>query len=166
VLQLSKIRAHLGKLQTTSLLHGWWGKHLHKDCPEKGNPSSTPTSYNGKLIEGETAHPPNYRSCRHAKGEMTHPSNYRSCRHAKGEMAHPSNYRSCRHAKGEMVHLSNYRSCRHAQGEMAYPTNYRSCGHAKEQMQKRKTQKSPKTTNERAFSSKFTTPALFFAAVL
>jgi hypothetical protein len=43
---------------------------MHRDCPEKGNTSSTPTCCNCQLAEGETAHPANYRDCRHAKEEM------------------------------------------------------------------------------------------------
>jgi hypothetical protein len=46
------------------------GGHLHKDCPEKGNGSSTPGCCNCQLAEGERAHPANYRGCRHAKEEM------------------------------------------------------------------------------------------------
>jgi hypothetical protein len=46
------------------------GGHLHKDCPEKGNASSTPACCNCQLAEGEKAHPANYRGCKHAKEEM------------------------------------------------------------------------------------------------
>jgi hypothetical protein len=46
------------------------GCHLHGDCPEKGNPTSTPACCNCQLAEGETEHPANYRRCRHAKEEM------------------------------------------------------------------------------------------------
>jgi hypothetical protein len=46
------------------------GNHLHKDCPDKENTSSTPTCCNCQLAERETAHPSNYRGCRHAKEEM------------------------------------------------------------------------------------------------
>jgi hypothetical protein len=45
-----------------------WG-HLHKDCLEKGNASSTPTCCNCQLTEGEAAYPFNYHGCRHAKEE-------------------------------------------------------------------------------------------------
>jgi hypothetical protein len=44
--------------------------HLHKACPEKGNPSSTPTCSTCNLIEGETAHPSKHRGCRYAKEEI------------------------------------------------------------------------------------------------
>jgi hypothetical protein len=46
------------------------GGHLHRDCPEKENASSTPACCNCQLVEGETEHPANYRGCRHAKEEM------------------------------------------------------------------------------------------------
>jgi hypothetical protein len=46
------------------------GGHLHKECPEKGNAASTPACCNCQLVEGETAHPANYRGCRHAKEEL------------------------------------------------------------------------------------------------
>jgi hypothetical protein len=49
----------------------WFGgSHLHKDCPEKGNASSTPASCNCQLTEGEKAHPANYRGCRYSEEEM------------------------------------------------------------------------------------------------
>jgi hypothetical protein len=43
---------------------------MHSDCQEKGNASSTPVCCNCQLAEGETAHPANYRGCRHAKETM------------------------------------------------------------------------------------------------
>jgi hypothetical protein len=46
------------------------GGHLHKDCLEKGNASSTPACCNCQLVDGEKAHPDNYRGCKHAKEEM------------------------------------------------------------------------------------------------
>lgn len=78
------------------------GGHLHKECPEKENASSTPACCNCKLAEGEKAHPANYRGCRHAK----------------------------------------------------------------EELQKKKTQRTTKTTTARVFSSNITTPGVSFAAAL
>jgi hypothetical protein len=46
------------------------GGHLHRDCQVKGNASSTPGCCNCQLTEGQTAHPTNYRGCKHAKEEM------------------------------------------------------------------------------------------------
>jgi hypothetical protein len=46
------------------------GGHLHRECPEKGNTTSTPTCCNCRLAEGENPHSANYRGCRHAKEEM------------------------------------------------------------------------------------------------
>jgi hypothetical protein len=46
------------------------GGHLHKECPEKGNTSSTPACCNCQLAIGEKAHPANYRGRRYAKEEM------------------------------------------------------------------------------------------------
>jgi hypothetical protein len=46
------------------------GGHLHRDCPEKGNASSTLACCNCQLAKGETVHPANYRGYRHAKEEM------------------------------------------------------------------------------------------------
>jgi hypothetical protein len=43
---------------------------MHRDCPKKGNASSTLACCNCQLAEGEKAHPANYRSCRHAKEEL------------------------------------------------------------------------------------------------
>jgi hypothetical protein len=40
------------------------GGQQHKDCPEKGNISSTPTYCMCRLAEREYQHPANYRSCR------------------------------------------------------------------------------------------------------
>jgi hypothetical protein len=46
------------------------GGHLHKECPEKENTSSTPSCCNCKLAEGEKPHPSNYRGCSRAKDEI------------------------------------------------------------------------------------------------
>jgi hypothetical protein len=46
------------------------GGHLHRDCPEKKNASSTQACCNCQLAEGETTHPANYRGCRLAAEEM------------------------------------------------------------------------------------------------
>jgi hypothetical protein len=43
---------------------------VQKECPEKGNTSSTPTCCTSRLAEGENPHPANYWGCRHAKEEM------------------------------------------------------------------------------------------------
>jgi hypothetical protein len=63
VLQLPEVWPRLGQSQTTSplLLVGGGGGHLHKNCAEQGNASSTPTCCNCHLAEGEKAHPSNYR---------------------------------------------------------------------------------------------------------
>jgi hypothetical protein len=52
-----------------------------------------------------------------------------------------------------------------ADGEKAHPANYRGCRHAKEELQKRKSQITPKTTTGRVFSN-LTTPGISFAAAL
>jgi hypothetical protein len=46
------------------------GGHLHKECPEKQNPNSTPACCNCRLAEGEKAHPDNYWGCKHAREEL------------------------------------------------------------------------------------------------
>jgi hypothetical protein len=46
------------------------GGHLHKECPEKDNSSSTPTCCNCRLAEGEKHQRPNYRGCSHATEEL------------------------------------------------------------------------------------------------
>jgi hypothetical protein len=43
---------------------------MHKNSPEKGNATSTPTCCNCQLAEREKAHPANYRGCRHAKEHL------------------------------------------------------------------------------------------------
>jgi hypothetical protein len=49
----------------------WCGVYnVHRDCPKKENPSSTSIFCKCRLIEGETAHPSDYRVCRDAKEEM------------------------------------------------------------------------------------------------
>jgi hypothetical protein len=57
-------------------------------------------------------------------------------------------------------------NCRLAEGEKVHPANYRGCRHAKEELQKRKSQRTPKTTTGRVFSSNLTTPSVSFAAAL
>jgi hypothetical protein len=52
------------------------------------------------------------------------------------------------------------------EGEKAHPANYRGCRHAKEELQKRKLQRTPKTTTGKVFSSNLTTPGISFAAAL
>jgi hypothetical protein len=52
-----------------------------------------------------------------------------------------------------------------AQGVKAHPANYRGCRHAKEQLQKRKSQRTPKTTTKRVFSNLKTIGASFAAAL-
>jgi hypothetical protein len=51
-------------------------------------------------------------------------------------------------------------------GEKAHPTNYRGYRHTKEELQKKKSQRTPKTATGRVFSSNLTTPGISFAAVL
>jgi hypothetical protein len=46
------------------------GGHLHKECPEKDNASSTPVCCNCRLAEGKKPHPANYHSWSHAKEEL------------------------------------------------------------------------------------------------
>jgi hypothetical protein len=53
-----------------------------------------------------------------------------------------------------------------AEGEKAHPANYRGCKHVREELQKRKAQKTPKTTTGRVFSSYRITPGVSFAAAL
>jgi hypothetical protein len=43
---------------------------LHKECPKKGNASSTPACCNCRFADGEKPHPANYRGCSHAKEEL------------------------------------------------------------------------------------------------
>jgi hypothetical protein len=52
-----------------------------------------------------------------------------------------------------------------AKGERAHPANYRGCRYAKEEMQKGKSQRTPKTTMRRVFS-KLATSGMSFAAAL
>jgi hypothetical protein len=47
-----------------------------------------------------------------------------------------------------------------------HPANYRGCRHAKEELQKKKSQRAPKTTTGKVFSSALTTPGVSFAAAL
>jgi hypothetical protein len=46
------------------------GGHLHKDCPETENTSSTPSCCNYKLDEGENPQPSNYWGCSLAKEDI------------------------------------------------------------------------------------------------
>jgi hypothetical protein len=53
-----------------------------------------------------------------------------------------------------------------AEGDKPHPANYRGCRHAKEELQRRKTQRTPKTTTGRVSSSNIITPGVSFAAAL
>jgi hypothetical protein len=57
-------------------------------------------------------------------------------------------------------------NCHLAEGENPHPTNYRGCRRVSEELQKRKTQRAPKTTKGRVFSSNPTMPGVSFAAAL
>jgi hypothetical protein len=57
-------------------------------------------------------------------------------------------------------------NCQLAEGEKPHPANYGGCRHAKEELQKKKSQRTPKTTTGKVFSSNLTTPGVSFAAAL
>jgi hypothetical protein len=57
-------------------------------------------------------------------------------------------------------------NCQLVEGEKPHPANYRCCRYAKEELQRRKTQRTPKTTTGRVFSSNIITPGVSFAAAL
>jgi hypothetical protein len=52
------------------------------------------------------------------------------------------------------------------EGKKPHPANYQGCRHAKEEMQKKKSQRTPRTTTGRVFSSNLTTPGMSFSAAL
>jgi hypothetical protein len=54
-------------------------------------------------------------------------------------------------------------NCHLAEGEKPHPTNYRGCRHAKEQLQRKKSQKTPKPTTGTVFTSTLATPGVSFA---
>jgi hypothetical protein len=56
-------------------------------------------------------------------------------------------------------------NCQLVEGEKPHRTNYRGCRLTEEELQKKETQKTPKTTTGRVFSSNLTTPGLLLAAV-
>jgi hypothetical protein len=53
-----------------------------------------------------------------------------------------------------------------AEGENPHLANYQGCRYAKEEMQKKKSQRTPRTTTGRVFSSNLTTPGVSSAAAL
>jgi hypothetical protein len=57
-------------------------------------------------------------------------------------------------------------NCQLAEGEKPYPAIYRGCRHAKEELQNKKSQRTPKTTTGRVFSSNLTKPGVSFAAAV
>jgi hypothetical protein len=57
-------------------------------------------------------------------------------------------------------------NCRLEEGESPHPAKYRGCRHAKEQLKRKKSQKTPKTTTGRVFTSTPSTPDVSFAAAL
>jgi hypothetical protein len=57
-------------------------------------------------------------------------------------------------------------NCQLAEGENPHPANYRGCRYTKKEMQKKKSQRTPRTTKGRVFSSNLTTPGKSFAAAL
>jgi hypothetical protein len=57
-------------------------------------------------------------------------------------------------------------NCKFLEGDKPHVANNRGCRHAKEELQKRKSQRTPKTTTGRVFSSNRTTPGISFLAAL
>jgi hypothetical protein len=57
-------------------------------------------------------------------------------------------------------------NCHLAEREKPHPANYRGCRHAKEELQKKKSQRTQKTTTGRVFSSNITMPGVSFEAAL
>ncbi|XP_033608728.1 uncharacterized protein LOC111867859 isoform X1 [Cryptotermes secundus] len=57
-------------------------------------------------------------------------------------------------------------NCELKEGEKPHPANYRGCRHAREELQRRKSQRAPKTTTGRVFSSNIVSPGVSFAAAL
>jgi hypothetical protein len=57
-------------------------------------------------------------------------------------------------------------NCSLLEGENPYPANYRGCRYAKEELQKKNTQRAPKATTGRVFSSNRTSPGVSFTAAL
>jgi hypothetical protein len=57
-------------------------------------------------------------------------------------------------------------NCKLLEGEKPHPANYRGCRHAREELQKRKSQKTPRATTGRVFSSNTIAPGVSFAAAL
>jgi hypothetical protein len=53
-----------------------------------------------------------------------------------------------------------------AEGENPHPAKYRGCRYAKEEMQKKKVQRTPRTTTGRVFASNLTTLGMSFTAAL
>jgi hypothetical protein len=57
-------------------------------------------------------------------------------------------------------------NCKLLEEEKPHPANYRGCRHVREKLQKRKSQKTPRTTTGRLFSYNTITPGVSFAAAL
>jgi hypothetical protein len=68
--------------------------------------------------------------------------------------------------KGNKFSTPTCCTCQWAEGEELHPANYRGCRHAKEEMQKKKSQRTPRTTTGRVLSSNLTTPGVSFEAAL
>jgi hypothetical protein len=64
--------------------------------------------------------------------------------------------------KGNTASILTCCNCKLVDGEEPHPSNCRGCRHAKEEVRKRKSQRAPKTTTGRVFSSSHTTPGLSF----
>jgi hypothetical protein len=67
------------------------GGHMHKDCPEKENISSTPSCCNCKLTDCEKQCPSNYRGCSLAKEEIRRRKSQREPKNTTGHVF-PSKY--------------------------------------------------------------------------
>jgi hypothetical protein len=68
--------------------------------------------------------------------------------------------------KGNTSFIPTCCNWRLVEGEKSNPANYRGCRHAKEEMQKNKSQRTPRTATGSMFSSNLATPGMSFAAAL
>jgi hypothetical protein len=96
--------------------------------------------------------------------------NCQQCGHVWANCRQPPHYLWCGggHLHKECPEKENAAccNCQLVEREKLHPANYRGCRHVREELQRRKLQRTPKTTSGRVFSSNLTTPCVSFMAAL
>jgi hypothetical protein len=106
---------------------GYWGGDMHKECPEKASTVPIPTYCNCNLVDGEEPHPSNCGGCRHAEEEMRKGKS-QSAQDYNGKPRHPRTILRGGATQQHAQLLSVAQACPATVGEMSTSTKSTSSG--------------------------------------